>query len=85
MMVVMVWTRVFRRRGRLVQVLPRLPVVTVQSASALRPGRVQRSHRVRVRRRSVAVMFGTAIPGKRRHVRVAINYFALVLLLLRYI
>jgi hypothetical protein len=48
-MVVMVLTRVFRRRSRLVQVLPRLPIVPVQSAPALRPGRVQRSHRVRVR------------------------------------
>lgn len=48
-MVVMVLTRVFRRRSRLVQVLPRLPVVPVQSAPALRPGRVQRSYSVRVR------------------------------------
>lgn len=63
-MVVMVWPRVFRRSGRLVQVLPSLSVVSVQSASALGLGRVQRGHRVRVRRRSVTVMFGTAIPVK---------------------
>lgn len=40
-MVVMVRPRVFRRSGRLVQVLPRLPVVPIQASSALRTGRVQ--------------------------------------------
>jgi len=37
-MVVVVRPRVFRRRGRLVQVLPRLPVVPIQASSALRTG-----------------------------------------------
>lgn len=64
---------VFRRRGRLVQVLPRLPVVPVQAAAALGPGRVQRGHRVRVRRRTVTVMFGTAIPAQQGRPRLEIT------------
>lgn len=62
MMVVMVRPRVFGWRGRLVQVLPRLPVVPVQTSPALGTGRVQRGDRVSVRRRPVTVVFGTAIP-----------------------
>lgn len=66
MVMMMLTAGMFRRRGRLlVQVLPRLSVVPVQSAAALGPGRVQRSYRVSVRRRPVTIMFGTAIPAKR--------------------
>jgi len=62
--VVMVLAGVFRGRGRLVEVLPSLPVVPVQSAPALGPGRVQRGHGVGVGRRTVTVVFGTAVPAK---------------------
>lgn len=40
MVMVVLLPGVFRRRGRLVQVFPRLPVVPVQAAAALGPGRV---------------------------------------------
>lgn len=50
--------------GGSVEVLPRLAVVPVQASSALGAGGVVRRDGVAVRRRSVAVMSGTSVPGE---------------------
>lgn len=47
--------------GRLVQLLPRLPVVAVEAAARLRRGRVQRAHRVAVRRHVVPVPLAVVV------------------------